>query len=74
VKLEEIKAQRKDRNEGSIRVLINRLDEFDKEDARRARENGWCDDSLSDKLAAEIYHEKTCPWRRKPDCRNEPSG
>jgi hypothetical protein len=37
-------------------------------------EKSWCDDSLSDKLAAEIYREKTCPWRRKPDRRNEPLG
>ncbi|HMF05988.1 MAG TPA: hypothetical protein VKE72_03120 [Methylocella sp.] len=41
--------------------------ERDKEDARRARENGWCDDSLSDKTAAAIYREKSCPWWGKPD-------
>ena len=41
--------------------------ERDKEDARLAREKGWCDDSLSDKTAAEIYREKSCPWRGKPD-------
>jgi hypothetical protein len=37
------------------------------ENARLARERGWCDESLSDKTAAAIYREKTCPWRRKPD-------
>jgi hypothetical protein len=26
-----------------------------------------CDDSLSAGLAAAIYREKTCPWRKKPD-------
>ena len=40
--------------------------EQDKEDARLAREKGWCDDNLSDKTAAEIYREKSCPWRGKP--------
>jgi hypothetical protein len=43
--------------------------ERDKEDARLAREKGWCDDSLSDKTAAAIYRERTYPWlsyREKP--------
>jgi hypothetical protein len=40
--------------------------ERDKEDARLAREKGWCDDSLSDKTAAAIYREKTYPWLGKP--------
>jgi hypothetical protein len=39
--------------------------ERDKEDARLAREKGWCDDSLSDKTAAAIYREKTYPWLGK---------
>jgi hypothetical protein len=37
--------------------------------AKLARERGWCDDSVSDKLAAEIYRERTYPWlsyREKP--------
>jgi hypothetical protein len=33
-----------------------------REDARLAREKGWCDDSLSDKTAAAIYRERTYPW------------
>jgi hypothetical protein len=43
--------------------------ERDREDARLAREKGWCDDSLSDKTAAAIYRERTYPWpsyREKP--------
>jgi hypothetical protein len=36
--------------------------EKEKEDARKAREEGWADNTVSDELAAKIYHERTSPW------------
>jgi hypothetical protein len=73
VKLEQIKAERQDNGERSeriadiIRQITETCGERDKEDARLAREKGYCDDSLSDRLAAEIYREKNASWNRKPD-------
>jgi hypothetical protein len=80
VKLEQIKAERQDNGERSERIadIIRRIRASheeqlskqavqDKEDARLARERGWCDDTISDGLAAQIYDEKACPWRKKPD-------
>ena len=62
--------QREDRIGEMLRLVKEeraKQAERDKEDARLAREKGWCDDSLSDKTAAAIYREKSCPWRGKPD-------
>jgi hypothetical protein len=73
IKLEQIKAEREDNGERSekiadiIRRIMETCVEQDKEDARRAREKGYCDDDLSDRLAAQIYREKTASWNRKPD-------
>jgi hypothetical protein len=66
-----LKEQQRDDN---VKEILRKLKEKiaeeaeqDKEDARLAREKGWCDDSLSDKTAAAIYRDKTCPWRMKPN-------
>jgi hypothetical protein len=36
--------------------------EAEKEEARKAREEGWADNTVSDELAAKIYRERTSPW------------
>ncbi|HMF06020.1 MAG TPA: hypothetical protein VKE72_03285, partial [Methylocella sp.] len=72
-RIDEVQLKEKQR-EDRIGEMLRRVKEErakqaerDKEDARRAREKGWCDDSLSDKTAAAIYREKSCPWWGKPD-------
>jgi predicted transcriptional regulator len=80
VKLEQLKAERQDNGERSEKIadIVRRIRETVEakeevkaaekaENARLARERGWCDSDISDDLAAKIYDEKTCPWRRKPD-------
>jgi hypothetical protein len=77
VRVDEVKFQARE-DKGGLKHLLQVAEEVqreldadqaqkDKEDARRARDAGMCDDTLSDKIAAEIYREKTRPWRTKPD-------
>jgi hypothetical protein len=42
-----------------------RVDEAKLKAKQGAREKAWCDDSLSDNIAAENYREETCSSRRK---------
>jgi hypothetical protein len=65
--------QKDEEKKGTLSKILAEMKAFkaakavkDAEDARRAREKGWCDDSLSDKTAAAIYREKTYPWLGKP--------
>jgi hypothetical protein len=55
--------------ESVLPEILERIKQFkeeqareEEEEARLARERGWCDGSVSDKLAAEIYRERTYPW------------
>jgi hypothetical protein len=74
VRVDEAKLTQK--RESVLPELLERMKQFKEErareeekEARLARERGWCDDSVNDKLAAEIYRERTYPWlsyREKP--------
>jgi hypothetical protein len=74
VRVDEAKLTQK--RESVLPELLERMKQFkeqrareEEKEARLARERGWCDDSLSDKLAAEIYRKRAYPWlsyREKP--------
>jgi hypothetical protein len=67
VRVDEAKLTQK--RESVLPELLERMKQFkeqrareEEKEARLARERGWCDDSVNDKLAAEIYRKRTYPW------------
>jgi hypothetical protein len=68
VRVDEAKLKNSDRDD-ALPQLLAKIDqsmkehaEDEKEDARKAREDGWADNTVSDELAAKIYRERTSPW------------
>jgi hypothetical protein len=68
VRVDEAKLKNSQHNDALPQLLakieqsMKKHAEEEKEDARKARQEGWADNTVSDELAANIYRERTSPW------------